>query len=111
MNKATSRNYINPFMVEAVTIVQAQYKSTRLVVEEQFDGSRGFGRLDYVVFCDDLAVVVTEAKKIEFQKGIAQNIVQLHTAIEVPQCLYSFYCSLVASLNLISCLYYYSEKE
>ncbi|RUS31907.1 hypothetical protein BC938DRAFT_476776 [Jimgerdemannia flammicorona] len=70
-NEATSRNFINPFMVEAVATVQKEYSSTR-----------GYGRLNYVIFCNDLAVVVTEAKKIEFQKGITQNIVQLHTAIE-----------------------------
>ncbi|RUP44190.1 hypothetical protein BC936DRAFT_149812 [Jimgerdemannia flammicorona] len=81
-NEATSWNFINLFMVEAVATVQKEYSSTRLAVEEQFDGSRGYGRLDYMIFCNDLAVVVTEAKKIEFQKGITQNIVQLHTAIE-----------------------------
>ncbi|RUS29778.1 hypothetical protein BC938DRAFT_480252 [Jimgerdemannia flammicorona] len=82
-NEATSRNFINPFMVEAVATVLKEYSSTRLAVEEQFDGSRGYSRLDYVMFCNDLAAIVTEAKKFEFQKGITQNIVQLHTAIEV----------------------------
>ena len=58
--------------------------TTRLAVEEDFDGSRGYGRLDYVVYCQGLAVLITEAKMTEMQNGITQNIVQLSTAAEVP---------------------------
>jgi len=82
-NEATSRNYINPFMVDAVAKVKSKYSSTRLAVEEDFDGSRGYGRLDYVIYCRELAILITEAKMVEIQKGIAQNLVQLHTAAEV----------------------------
>ncbi|CAB4442668.1 unnamed protein product [Rhizophagus irregularis] len=81
-NEATTRNYINPFMVDAVAKVRSKYPSTRLVVEEDFDGSRGYGRLDYVIYCRDLAILISEAKMIEIQKGIAQILVQLHTAAE-----------------------------
>jgi hypothetical protein len=82
-NEATARNYINPFMVDAVAKVRSKYPSTRLVVEEDFDGSRGYGRLDYIIYCRDLAILISEAKMIEIQKGIAQILVQLHTAAEV----------------------------
>ncbi|CAB4424877.1 unnamed protein product [Rhizophagus irregularis] len=81
-NEATARNYINPFMVDAVAKVRSKYPSTRLVVEEDFDGSRGYGRLDYVIYCRDLAILISEAKMIEIQKQIAQILVQLHTAAE-----------------------------
>ncbi|CAG8650937.1 1284_t:CDS:2 [Paraglomus brasilianum] len=56
-NKATARNYINPIIIEAVSAVQKSHAS-------------------------ELAVVVTEAKMIDVQNGIAQNIAQLHTAVE-----------------------------
>jgi hypothetical protein len=57
----------------------------RLSLEEDFDGSRGYGRLDYVVHCHDIAVLVTEAKMESMGKGVVQNIIQLHTAAEVPK--------------------------
>ncbi|POG80762.1 hypothetical protein GLOIN_2v1512517 [Rhizophagus irregularis DAOM 181602=DAOM 197198] len=81
-NEATARNYINPFMVDAVAKVRSKYPSTRLVVEVDFDGSRGYGLLDYVIYCRDLAILISEAKMFEIQKGIAQILVQLHTAAE-----------------------------
>ncbi|CAG8615064.1 5814_t:CDS:2 [Paraglomus occultum] len=81
-NEATTRNYINPIIIEAVSAVQKSHASVRLAVDEQFDGSKGYGRLDYVLFCEELAVVVTEAKMIDVQNRIAQNIAQLHTAVE-----------------------------
>ncbi|CAB4373952.1 unnamed protein product [Rhizophagus irregularis] len=81
-NEATAHNYINPFMVDAVAKVRLKYPSTQLVVEEDFDGSRGYSRLDYIIYCRDLAILILEAKMIEIQKGIAQILVQLHTAAE-----------------------------
>ena len=92
-NEATARNFINPFMVEAVAKVRSKYLPTRLAVEEDFDGSRGYGHLDYIVYCQDLAILITEAKMVEIQKGIAQNLVQLHTAAEVPNIVDLFNCS------------------
>ncbi|PKK62423.1 hypothetical protein RhiirC2_759609 [Rhizophagus irregularis] len=69
-------------MVDAVAKVRSKYPSTRLVVEEDFNGSRGYGLLDYIIYCRDLAILISEAKMIEIQKGIAQILVQLHTAAE-----------------------------
>ena len=82
-NEATARQFINPFMVKAVTNVISHYSMTRLAVGEDFDGNRGYGRLDYVVYCQDLAVLITEAKMTDMQGGVTQNIVQLCTATEV----------------------------
>ncbi|CAB4400947.1 unnamed protein product [Rhizophagus irregularis] len=84
-NEATARNYINPFMVDAVAKVRSKYPLTRLVVEGDFDGSRGYGRLDYVIYCRDLVILISEAKMFEIQKGIAQNLVQLHNAAEISK--------------------------
>jgi len=84
-NEATTRNYINPFMVEAVSAVREHHNFMHLVAKEQFDGSKGYGQLDYAILCNELVVIVTEAKTIEMQKGIAQNLAQLHSAVEVLQ--------------------------
>jgi hypothetical protein len=91
-NEATARNFINPFMVEAVYKVASKYPLTRLAVEDDFDGGRSIGRLDYVVYCQYFAVLVTEAKMSDMRKGITQNIAQLQTAAEVLG-LTSFICS------------------
>ena len=82
-NEATARNYINPFMVEAVAKIKSGFPLTRLAVEEDFDGTRGYGRLDYVVYCKELAVMITEAKMTELRNGLVRNIVQLRTGAEV----------------------------
>jgi hypothetical protein len=82
-NEATTRNFINPFMVEAVAKVKSDYPLLVLAVEQDFEGSRGYGFLDYIILYQDLAIVITEAKMTEMRKGIVQNIVQLHTAVEV----------------------------
>lgn len=91
-NEATARNYINPFMHKAVAMLMPDYPSMRLAVEENFVGTRGYGPLDYAVVLEELAIMVTEAKKEDLQKGVAQNLVQLHTAAEVIKfILTSFY--------------------
>ena len=88
-------------MVKAIANVISKYPLARLAVEEDFDGSRGYSRLDYVIYCQDLAVLITEAKMTEMQNGITQNIVQLCTAAEVPNIVdfvliaYSVYTSLL----------------
>ncbi|RUS29516.1 hypothetical protein BC938DRAFT_480564 [Jimgerdemannia flammicorona] len=81
-NEATSRNYINPFMVEAVFKLITKYPMIKLSVEYEFNGSLGFGIVDYVIFLLAFAIVVTEAKQHSFRDGAAQNLVQLHTASE-----------------------------
>ena len=77
------------------TPIVVKYPLTRLAVEDDFDGSRGYDRLDYVVYCQDLAVLINEAKMTEMQNGITQNIVQLCTAAEVPIIARSVHTSLL----------------
>ncbi|CAG8525077.1 255_t:CDS:2, partial [Paraglomus occultum] len=48
----------------------------------QLKMSFGFGSVDYTVVLDDIIICVTEAKKMDFDKGAAQNIVQMHSAVE-----------------------------
>ena len=70
-------------MVEAVVKVKSGHPSLVLAVEQEFEGSRGYGILDYIILYEDLVIVITEAKMTEIRKGIVQNIIQLHTAAEV----------------------------
>ena len=84
-NEATSRNFINVFMHVAVhTINQLlQRKLLQLVVENDLNGSLGFGKVDYAFLLFIYVILVTEAKALEIPQGVAQNLVQLHTVSEV----------------------------
>ncbi|CAG8512006.1 7490_t:CDS:2, partial [Paraglomus occultum] len=81
-NGAMARCYINPFMHTTVCHVVSSHPSLVLSVEQDFDGSRGYGNLDYVVFCYELAIPVTVAELEKMPQGLTQNIVQLHTVAE-----------------------------
>ncbi|CAG8608477.1 11745_t:CDS:2 [Diversispora eburnea] len=82
-NEATVREYISIFMTEAVYHIQ-QYKdsTTTLSVESELEGSRGYGNLDYEVDVQDVPVLINEAKNLDMEKGVAQNLIQVHTAAE-----------------------------
>lgn len=83
-NDMTCREFISPFITTAVKHVQST-KNKKLILrcEEWLDGSRGFGSIDFSVFFEELSLLVCEAKKEDFEKGAAQNIVQMHSAVEV----------------------------
>jgi len=88
-NEATSRNFINPFMITAVCKLNHHNQNPtlkrwllKLAVEHELDGSLGFGKVDYAILLLTFAILVTEAKMMSFSQGIAQNLVQLHTASE-----------------------------
>jgi len=82
-NEATCRELISPFMYAAVSHIQEEEQNLQLKLEEWLDGSRGYGPVDYEVDVDGAIVLINEAKKMDFEKGAAQNIVQMHSAIEV----------------------------
>ena len=46
-------------MVEAVAKVKSDYPPLVLAVEQDFEGSRGYGFLDYIILYQDLAIVIT----------------------------------------------------
>ncbi|CAG8772809.1 18533_t:CDS:2 [Dentiscutata erythropus] len=82
-NEATAREFISVFLSLAVNHVRAcNDPSTRLKVEVELDGSRGYGVLDYGVYIQKIPVLVTEAKPYESEKAIAQTLVQIHSAAE-----------------------------
>lgn len=82
-NEMTCREFISTFMNSAVTHVRSEESELQLKAEEWINGSRGYGPVDYSVNLGEVVVLVEEAKKEDFEKGAAQNIVQMHSAIEV----------------------------
>ncbi|KAG9300144.1 hypothetical protein G9A89_010554 [Geosiphon pyriformis] len=50
--------------------------------EDELNRSHGFGLVNYTVVLNDILICATEAKKMDFNKGAAQNIVQMHSAVE-----------------------------
>jgi hypothetical protein len=83
VNEATSREYISIFMKTAVKHIQIfTNNSAQLFVENNLNGSRGYGPVDYLVKLNDIAVLVNEAKMEDILKGIAQAIMQLHSMKE-----------------------------
>ncbi|CAG8657593.1 25265_t:CDS:2 [Gigaspora rosea] len=83
INGATTREFISVFLSLAVGHVRTYNDlSTRLKVEVDLDGSRGYGVLDYGVYVQQIPVLVTEAKPHESEKAVAQTLVQLHSAAE-----------------------------
>ncbi|RIB12844.1 hypothetical protein C2G38_2041479 [Gigaspora rosea] len=83
VNEATVREYISIFMKAAINHIQAfTNNSAQLYVKVDLYGSKGYGPVDYLVKLDDFAVLVNVAKLDNIPKGIAQNIMQLHSASE-----------------------------
>ena len=75
-------------MTAAVEHVQLKESKLCLKSEEWLDGSCGFGPVDYSVHLEEFVLLVCEAKKEDFEKGATQNIVQMHSAVEVNEILY-----------------------
>ena len=82
-NEATCREFISSFMNTVVAHVKTEEPRLKLRIEEWLEGPKGFGPLDYYVDVDGAVLLVHEAKKEDFEKGTAQNIVQMHSAVEV----------------------------
>ena len=92
-NESTCREFISAFMTTAVQCAQSIEKGLQLKAEEWLDGSRGYGPTDYAVYLEgeDIVMLVAEVKKEDFEKEAAQNIVQMHSAVEVRRFLYTIY--------------------
>src|SRR4051794_5916594 len=92
-------------MTTAVLCAQLTNEGLQLKAEEWLDGSCGYGPTDYAVYLEneDIVILVAEVKKEDFEKGAAQNIVQMHSAVEVRRLLYSIYYYSIFFL-LFSCI-------
>ncbi|RHZ69304.1 hypothetical protein Glove_284g64 [Diversispora epigaea] len=82
-NEMTCRTYINAFITTANKhIILHVDKKLRLTNEIGLDGSFGYGPTDYTVKIVDILVLICEAKSENMNKGSAQLIAQMHSAIE-----------------------------
>ncbi|CAG8716486.1 424_t:CDS:2, partial [Gigaspora rosea] len=81
-NESTCREFTSPLMSTAVTHIQEEAKGLLLKAEEWIDGTKAYGPIDYSISIEEVLVLVQEVKKDDFEKGTAQNIAQIHSAIE-----------------------------
>jgi hypothetical protein len=82
-NETKNRVYINAFMKTAVCYLRdTKKKSVLLDVEKLLSGSKGYGPIDYWVTFIEVLLLLCEAKAEDMNQGIAQVIVQIHSAIE-----------------------------
>ncbi|CAG8489548.1 930_t:CDS:2, partial [Racocetra fulgida] len=81
-NKSTGREFISPFMSTAVAHVQKEEEGLLLKAEEWIDGTKAYGPINYSIFIEEVLVLVQEVEKDKFEKGTAQNIAQIHSAVE-----------------------------
>ncbi|CAJ0766488.1 13102_t:CDS:2, partial [Entrophospora sp. SA101] len=83
INEETAREYISTFMKTAFCHIQDYInESAQLSVEIDLEGSRGYGPVDYMVVIIKILVLLCEAKAENMNKGTAQVLVQMHSAIE-----------------------------
>ena len=81
-NKATARQFISVFLISAVSHARRYIDQTRLKVEFELNGSKGY-ILNYVVVIQGILISVTEARWNEAESAIAQNLIQIYSAAEV----------------------------
>ena len=87
LNETTAREFISVFMATSILLIQNHHlkfsENLQLYVEEFLSGSRGYGPVNYLIKYLQLVVMLNEAKRQDFDQGAAQNIVQMHSALEV----------------------------
>ncbi|CAG8454584.1 296_t:CDS:2 [Funneliformis mosseae] len=82
-NESSARYIIDTFLSAAVSHIQDFVNgSVRLGFEKELKGSRGYGPTDYVVKRIEVFLVLRETKLEDMKQGMAQNIVQVHSAME-----------------------------
>ncbi|RHZ44893.1 hypothetical protein Glove_707g47 [Diversispora epigaea] len=79
LNKASRSLYVHPFLVAGARLYEKKFK-----VKPQYNikGVNGHGPVDYAIeFQNSNIIGVTEVKREDFDKGVAQNAVQIETAL------------------------------
>ncbi|CAG8673102.1 7830_t:CDS:1, partial [Paraglomus occultum] len=78
-NEAIRRTYISCVLYKVALCFDG---SIKVIPEYQLKGSHGKGPVDWAIMIGSKIIVITEAKKKDLDHGIAQNTIQLHTAIQ-----------------------------
>ena len=77
------REFISPFLIAAVLHFKKLNLSVSLEPEAPLNGSKAYGIIDYVIRLGKTIILVTEVKRDDWKKGIAQAFMQMYTALEV----------------------------
>lgn len=78
-------------MTTAVKCVQSIEENLQIKAKEWLDGSCGYGLTDFAAYVESKLTLVAVVKKEDFEKGAAQNIVQIRSAVEVRRSSYIIY--------------------
>ena len=70
----TMRELISPILIGAMMLSADDH--LKLICEQNIEGTRGNGPVDYVISFKSINIVLTEAKKEKVDVGVAQNIAQ-----------------------------------
>ena len=84
-NATTAHQFISVFMVTAIRLFQKhdqKLQNLELLVEEPLNGTRGYGLVDYLVKYQQPIFILNEVRHEDIDEGAAQNIVQMHSALE-----------------------------
>ena len=73
----TKREFISPILA-----LSAKHAGVKLACEEQIEGSKGKGPVDWVAKFQQFNICITEGKKDDLDKGVYQNLAQLTAASE-----------------------------
>lgn len=73
----TKREFISPILA-----LSAKHAGVKLACEEQIEGSKGKGPVDWVAKFQQFHICITEGKKDNLDKGVYQNLAQLTAASE-----------------------------
>mmetsp|Transcript_15553 Transcript_15553/g.14084 ORF Transcript_15553/g.14084 Transcript_15553/m.14084 type:complete len:369 (-) Transcript_15553:91-1197(-) len=77
----TMREFISPILVGAIVLLGEL--SIKMTAEKTITGKFANGPVDYDIFYRDFHICIDEAKKLEIEYGIAQNIAQIVTSRDV----------------------------
>ncbi|CAG8605305.1 5945_t:CDS:2, partial [Acaulospora morrowiae] len=77
--EATRSEYVSPFLVTATSLFDGLVK---LYPQLYVAGKYGRGPLDFCLRLLGVIIGVVEVKKEDFDQGMAQNVIQLHSSLE-----------------------------
>ena len=82
----TMREFISPFLVSSALIAG----QIQLLCEKTIMGTKAHGPLDYLAYYKRFVICVTEAKKLQLETGMVQNIAQMKACREAFEAQVSF---------------------
>ncbi|RIB21300.1 hypothetical protein C2G38_1112978 [Gigaspora rosea] len=77
--EATRSEYVSPFLVTATSLFDGLVK---LYPQLYVEGKYGRGPLDFCLKLLGVIISVVKVKKEDFDQGMAQNVIQLHSSLE-----------------------------